>query len=485
MRGLVWLRTDLRQHDNSALFHASSECRDGLIVVHYIPQTLHAQAHFNKRQYQLQQTQLSTLQQALSQLNIPFLVYTVNHMDDIPAQLLALMQQHQLETLYYNERYDLTQRTQDRQVTQIISAAQLSVKHYHDQVIAPPQALLTPKEKPFTSLSAFKKTWQGYLRRATLHPLGTVEKQPMAITTSGPIPTLPWTMESTIHTPWALEEQQALAILQQESANAWDVLDSDTYAKHTQQLQALFTHLSNGLLSPRQFVHMLLTGEHLNNKQEVDKWLSLLIAREFDIHIMYHFPHICSGHDFTPGMQQLPWDNEPKLLTAWQQGQTGYPLIDASMRCLNQTGWLPYDLQKACALFFTKVLFMDYRLGEQYFAMQCINHEFASNNALWQYCASTGAESVIYSRIPQPARQSEIFDSKGELIRRYCPELASIDAVAIHDPHEQCKEIALKNGYAQPIVDYSTMRKKTLYHFKALNKSAKSTAAKPLFASAN
>ncbi len=472
MRGLIWLRTDLRLHDNSALFHGSSECRDGLIAVHFIPKTLHLQTHYNQRQYQLLDTQLKSLQLALSDLNIPLLVNIVESMDDIPAQILTLMQTHQIDTLYFNERYDLTQRTQDRATVQLLESKDLRSKQYTDHVIAPPNELLTPKDKPFTSQSAFKKAWQGFLRHATLHTLGKIEKQPMMITQSSALPPLPWPLE-TINAPWTLTEQHGLTLLRQESHHHWEKMDPQTYTRHTHQLHALFAHLTTGLISPRQFIRMLMHGEHLQNKVEVDKWFEILIAREFDMHIMYHFPHICGGHDFLPHTQTLPWKREDTLVHAWQTGHTGFPLIDASMRCLNQTGYLSEDLLQASALFFTKILFLDYRLGEAYFAKQRLDHDFGSNNALWQYCASTGAESVIYSRIPQPARQSEVFDNQGEFIRTYCPELAEVHATQIHDPHMHIPSLAKENGYPQPIVDYASMRKKTLYHFKALNKSYK------------
>jgi deoxyribodipyrimidine photo-lyase len=471
MRGLVWLRTDLRQSDNTALFHASRECRDGLLVLHCIPSTLNTQANFNKRQYTLQQQQLSALQESLKTLNIPLIVKTVNQSEEIEPVILELMRTHQLDALYYNARYDLAQRTQDRIITNALEKAQLQVKHYTDHLIAPPGQLLTPKDKPFTSLSAFKKAWQGFLRHANIHPLGPVEKQAVLLPVTSTLAALPWQEHVSNQ---SLEEHYAQALLQREAQEAWDTLDSQTYAQHTQQLHTLFTHLTVGLLSPRQFIQMLLQGEHLQNKQEVDKWLNWVIAREFNHHLMYHFPHICDGHDFTPNMSTLPWQQNPMLLTAWQMGQTGYPLIDAAMRCLNQTGYLSEDLLQASSLFFTKILFMDYRLGEAYFAKTRVDYDFASNNALWQWSASTGAESVLYARIPQPSRQSEVFDSTGAFIRTYCPELASINAIGIHDPHYHARDVVAEQNYPQPIVDYNVMRKKTLYHFKTLNKTLRS-----------
>ncbi len=458
MRGLVWLRTDLRINDNSALFNASRECRDGLIALHCIPKTLNTQAHLNQRQYTLQKQQLSVLKVALAELNIPLIIQPVDNMDAIEPVILNVMRTHELDTLYYNARYDLAQRTQDRNIASTLENAQLKVKHFIDHLIAPPEQILTPKDKPFTSLVAFKKTWQSFLRHAQLHPLGPVEKQAIALHVANIDTTLPWHAQVT--SPWQFEETLAQNLLKPE---------------HTEQLNTLFTHLTVGLVSPRQFIHTLLQAENLQHKLEVDKWLNLLIAREFDHHIMYHFPHICSGRDFQPNMHTLPWHKDEKLLTAWQNGQTGYPLIDASMRCLNQTGYLSEDLLQASALFFTKVLFMDYRLGEDHFAKTRIDYEFATNNALWQWSASTGAESVIYARIPQPSRQSEVFDATGEFIRQYCPELASINAIGIHDPHYHARDVVAEQNYPQPIVDYNLMRKKTIYHFKTLNKSLKSS----------
>ncbi|MFA6037449.1 MAG: FAD-binding domain-containing protein [Legionellales bacterium] len=452
MRGLVWLRTDLRQIDNTALFHASRECRDGLIVLHCIPQNLNTQAHFNQRQYTAQQQQLIDLQQGLAKLNISLIIKTVENMNDIEHVILDLMQEHQLETLYFNARYDLAQRTQDRAITTALEKAQLNVKHYTDHLIAPAGQLLTPKDKPFTSLTAFKKAWQGFLRHAQIHPHNNLEKQTVLLSAPSDT-TLPF--QEKITQAWPLEEKLAQSLLKPE---------------HTSQLNTLYVHLINGLVSPRQFIQTLLHGEH-----QVDVWLDLLIAREFDQHIMYHFPHICNSKDFLPNMQSLPWQKDPALLSAWQNGQTGYPLIDASMRCLNQTGYLPEDLLQASALFFTKVLFMDYRLGEDHFAKTRLDYEFATNNALWQWSASTGAESVIYARIPQPSRQSEVFDSTGEFIRQYCPELASINAIGIHDPHYHARDVVTAQNYPQPIVDYNAMRKKTIYNFKTLNKTLKSS----------
>ncbi|MGA2655556.1 MAG: deoxyribodipyrimidine photo-lyase [Gammaproteobacteria bacterium] len=457
MRGLVWLRADLRINDNSALFHASRECRDGLIALHCIPSNL-TQAHFNQRQYTLLQQQLTALQQDLAKLNIPLLIKTVENTDDIETVILDLMQTHQLETLYYNNRYELAQRTQDKHINALLEKNQLTVKHYTDHLIAPPEKLLTPKDKPFTSLIAFKKTWQSFLRHAQIHPLGAVEKQTVALQIDSASAHLPW--QAQVDAPWSLKESLAQILLAPE---------------HTDQLNTLFTYLTVGLVSPRQFIHTLLQAENVQHKHEVDKWLNLLIEREFDHHIMFHFPHICDQRDFMPNMHTLPWQKEEQLLQAWQNGQTGYPLIDASMRCLNQTGYLPDELLQASALFFTKVLFMDYRLGEAHFANTRIDYEFATNNALWQWSASTGAESVIYSRIPQPSRQSEVFDATGEFIRQYCPELASINAIGIHDPHYHARDVVTAQGYPDPIVDYNTMRKKTIYHFKSLNKSLKSS----------
>ena len=159
------------------------------------------------------------------------------------------------------------------------------------------------------------------------------------------------------------------------------------------------------------------------------------------------------------------WHNDAALFDAWCQGRTGYPLVDAAMRQLNQTGWMHNRLRMVVASFLTKHLLIDWRLGEKYFMQHLIDGDLASNNGGWQWAASTGCDAQPYFRIFNPIRQSERFDPKGVFIRKYIPELNNISDKAIHFPHQYIKDNEL-NVYWPAIVEHKEARLKALAFYK-------------------
>ena len=192
-------------------------------------------------------------------------------------------------------------------------------------------------------------------------------------------------------------------------------------------------------------------------------WLQELIWREFYQVVIFNFPNVCRGKPFKANTDQLPWRYDPQLLTAWQQGQTGFPIVDAGMRQLNETGWMHNRVRMICAMFLTKNLFIDWRLGERYFSEHLIDGDFAANNGGWQWCASTGTDAVPYFRIFNPTEQSKRFDPTGAYIRHYCPELGDFNEHEIHNPPE-----LFRGNYPAPIVNYKLSREYTLAAFKKL-----------------
>ena len=159
------------------------------------------------------------------------------------------------------------------------------------------------------------------------------------------------------------------------------------------------------------------------------------------------------------------WNDSESAYKAWCDGNTGFPIVDAAMRQLNQTGWMHNRLRMIVASFLTKLLFIDWRQGEKYFMQTLIDGEFAANNGGWQWSASTGCDAAPYFRVFNPQRQSEKFDPDGEFIRRFVPELKSLSAKQIHSPTSaQRKEF----GYPEPVVDYKKARQEAISAFDAL-----------------
>lgn len=160
----------------------------------------------------------------------------------------------------------------------------------------------------------------------------------------------------------------------------------------------------------------------------------------------------------------FPWQDDKTALTAWQQGQTGIPIVDAGMRQLLATGWMHNRVRMITAMFLCKNLLIDWRQGEQWFMQHLIDGDLAANNGGWQWCASTGTDSVPYFRIFNPVSQSRKFDPEGQYIRTWIPELAHLDAKTIHAPYES--KTVQQLDYPKPIVDLKYSRARAIDHFK-------------------
>ena len=218
-------------------------------------------------------------------------------------------------------------------------------------------------------------------------------------------------------------------------------------------------HLRFGTVSVRECVRLAIDEGSLG----ADKWLAELIWREFYHDILHHHPRVVET-TFQPQYAKMAYPGNPTDFEAWCAGQTGYPLIDAAMRCLNSTGAMHNRLRMIVASFLTKDLLIDYRLGEEYFAKKLLDFELASNNGGWQWAASVGCDPQPYFRIFNPILQSLKFDPKGDFIRRWVPELSELSDAHIHFPanlsaiERLTQGVDLGNNYPTPIVDHSVQR---------------------------
>lgn len=203
----------------------------------------------------------------------------------------------------------------------------------------------------------------------------------------------------------------------------------------------LSVHLRFGTISARACVRTALADPSAG----ADKWLSELIWREFYQMILAVFPHV-EHRAFKPEFDQIEWPGSPEHLEAWQAGNTGYPLVDAAMRCFNATGWMHNRLRMVVASFLVKDLLVDWREGERYFARKLLDFDLASNNGGWQWAASTGVDAQPYFRIFNPVLQSRKFDPDGTFIQRWVPEAGALD------PHEPVR----------PIVDHAQQKAKAI-----------------------
>jgi deoxyribodipyrimidine photo-lyase len=231
----------------------------------------------------------------------------------------------------------------------------------------------------------------------------------------------------------------------------------------------LSIHQRFGTISIRELARNAIA----NGSEGALSWLSELIWRDFYFQIIFNFPHAASGA-FKREYDGLQFDQDADLLHAWQQGKTGYPLVDAAMRQLLETGFMHNRLRMVAASFLVKDLMIDWREGETWFAEQLNDFDLAANNGGWQWAASTGCDAQPYFRIFNPVSQSEKFDPDGTFIRRYVPELKRVPNAFIHAPwrmsaaEQSTYGVGLPRDYPLPIVDHAKARERALTRYKAV-----------------
>jgi deoxyribodipyrimidine photo-lyase len=243
----------------------------------------------------------------------------------------------------------------------------------------------------------------------------------------------------------------------------------------------LSPYLRFGLLSTRQAFAQaqlaILQAKDSDQRGQAQTWMNELVWREFYTMILYHHPHVLNG-PYRPEYQQINWRNAPDDLQAWQAGQTGYPIVDACMRQLSQTGWMHNRGRMITASFLTKDLLINWQAGENWFMHNLVDGDPASNNGGWQWSAGTGTDAAPYFRIFNPIIQGQKFDPDGEFIARWVPKLAHLPIKYRHEPWLITSEIAKKHGfkpgvdYPQPIVDHAFARQRTLDAYRSARDKA-------------
>jgi len=232
----------------------------------------------------------------------------------------------------------------------------------------------------------------------------------------------------------------------------------------------LSPHLHFGEIGPRQVWHAASATEDGNG---IERFLSEIAWREFSYHLLHHFPDL-PAQPLRPGFAAFPWADEPAGLQAWQQGRTGYPIVDAGMRELWATGWMHNRVRMITASFLVKDLMLPWRAGEDWFWDTLVDADLASNSASWQWVAGCGADAAPYFRVFNPSLQGAKFDPQGDYVRRWVPELSGMADGLIHTPWKARRVdladagVRLGIDYPAPILDHAAARDRALAAFHAL-----------------
>ncbi|MCL4165279.1 UNVERIFIED_CONTAM: hypothetical protein GTU68_064831 [Idotea baltica] len=342
-----------------------------------------------------------------------------------------------------------------------------------DQVIFAKRQLLTGSDKPYTVFTPYKKKWLANFELEKVRPTQTrgwarlVEKAPPPVPSLRKLGFHSSSLEALKVEP---SEAGARKLLKNFSTRI-DRYDERRNFPAVKGPSYLSVHLRFGTLSIRQAVAQACQGlDELADSKGAETWLSELIWRDFYFQILANFPHVTKG-SFKPVYDRIRWEASEQLYQAWCDGKTGYPLVDAAMAQINQTGYMHNRLRMVVASFLCKDLGISWQRGERYFAEQLIDHDLSANNGGWQWASSSGCDAQPYFRIFNPITQSQRFDPKGAFIRRYLPQLAKLSDKSIHAPwlaspiELQAAEIELGENYPQPLVDHAVARQQTLERY--------------------
>jgi deoxyribodipyrimidine photo-lyase len=236
----------------------------------------------------------------------------------------------------------------------------------------------------------------------------------------------------------------------------------------------LSPHLAFGEISPRQIWHAALDAARAIGKPNLSEaYLREVVWREFSYHLLFHFPTL-PEQPFKPEFAAFPWRDGAESLRAWQKGQTGYPIVDAGMRQLWQTGWMHNRARMTAASFLIKHLLIPWQTGEAWFWDTLVDADLANNAASWQWVAGSGADAAPYFRIFNPVLQGEKFDPDGNYVRKFCPELARLPGSLIHKPWEADAAtlsragVVLGKTYPSPLVEHATARDRALAAYEGV-----------------
>ncbi len=459
MNPVFWFRRDLRLYSNEALIDAiNSGAKHALFVVSTQQWSGHDMAAMQK---DLLLRRVNYIGQALSEYGVTLHILEVPLFKDIPGELQKLCEQHSFSHVFANREYEVNELERDK----ACANSGINLVLYDGDVIAKPGTVTTKSGEMFKVFTPFKRAWLSQYECEQF----TLPQWPL---TEGAEP-VNWQIPTCLKGDgsshkWPVDDEALSSIVTRFIHDKFAKYHDDRDFPAIKGTSGLSPYLALGIVSVKQLlvnVQSQYPDVLQSAKSNLFSWVNELIWREFYRHLICAFPNLCKHKNFNTKYDSLQWQQDDHHFEAWCEGRTGYPLVDAAMRQLTQTGWMHNRLRMVVASFLTKHLLIDWRRGEEFFMRHLIDGDLASNNGGWQWAASTGCDAQPYFRIFNPITQSERFDPEGEFIRKFLPELENIPTKYIHFPHQYLAATASKS-YWPAIVDHKAARERALARFK-------------------
>ena len=466
---IFWFRQDLRISDNPGLFEAA---KNGLVLpVYLFDDELAADFRLGSASKWWLHHSLQSLDKSLdNKLNF--------YVGDSKTILSKIIKENNIGAVYWNRCYEPWRIKADNEIKQSL---EIECKSFNGSLLWEPWEILKADKSSYKVFTPFYRN--GCLRASEpREPLPKPQKLSLlknsnfALSELNLLPDKKWykRMESF----WSVGEDSAQQRLQEFLDNGLlNYKDSRNYPAK-KNISRLSPYLHFGEISPNQVWYSAQAKKAINYSysKDVDHFLSEIGWREFSYYLLYHFPQL-PQKNFQAKFDQFPWRNDRNLMEAWKKGKTGFPIIDAGMRELWQTGYMHNRVRMIVASFLVKNLLTHWHHGEDWFWNCLVDADLANNSASWQWIAGSGADAAPYFRIFNPVTQGEKFDPEGEYTRRFVPELENLSNEFLFRPWEATEHVLKSAGivlgktYPMPIIDLKASREEALSSYRNLQKT--------------
>jgi deoxyribodipyrimidine photo-lyase len=457
VQNICWIRRDLRLHDHHAL---SMALRNGPTTIVFVFDT-HILNNLNDesdRRITFIHQSLTEIEKELNKKGSSLIVLYGKPEDEIPK----IAERLKATDVFCNRDYEPYAKDRDKEVATRLAKKNIKFHQHKDSVFFEGQEIMNGSGAPYKVFTPYKNNW--------LHQFESNNKSipdyecPMKNIRKFDNP------DSILNKDWfkmigfkenppllAGGTKEALKRIKRFEEVISDYKEARNFPA-VDGTSSISVYLRFGNISVRDLIR---TGAS-KRSEGAATWLSEIIWRDFYQMILDQFPHVADG-SFKKEYDKIQWQGSDSHFKKWCQGETGVPIVDAAMRCLNATGCMHNRLRMIVASYLIKILLVDWQKGEKYFAFKLLDFDLAANNGGWQWSSSSGCDAQPYFRIFNPYTQSEKFDPKGEFIRIWCPELKTLSNKEIHRPEKI-------PGYPEPLVNYELNRLKALKMYEAVKK---------------
>ncbi|MDJ0553897.1 MAG: FAD-binding domain-containing protein [Microcoleaceae cyanobacterium MO_207.B10] len=464
---LFWHRRDLRISDNIGLSEANKQSQK-VVGVFCLDTNILQRDDIAPARVTYMIGCLQQLQKRYQEIGTQLLIVSGKPTEAIPKLATFL----EAKAVYWNQDVEPYSRERDYQVTENLAKVDIQVQTFWDQILHSPEEIFTTTNKPYSVYTPFWKSWRGLEKKPPVDTpklTGLTKDEQQKLPEAGVIQ-LPTAIELGFNweNPLLIEPGETAALDKLEEFCARAIYSYQEQrdlpsVDGTSQLSAALKFGAIGIRTvwakTQELTENCRSEEAFKN---IETWQKELAWREFYQYVMYHYPELEKG-PYREHWQNFPWENNKEYFQAWCEGRTGYPIVDAAMRQLNEIGWMHNRCRMIVASFLTKDLIINWQWGEKYFMQKLIDGDLCANNGGWQWSASSGMDPKPL-RIFNPASQTQKYDSEAEYIRGWVSELRSVDTeylVTGKIPEDERESV----GYPDPIVDHKKRQRlfKSLY----------------------